>query len=1169
MFAHFFISRPVFAMVLSVLMVLGGGLALTALPISQYPDVVPPQVVITATYPGQSAEKVSTEVASPIEEQVNGVENMLYMESQCTNDGAMRLTCTFKIGTDPDTAQVLVQNRVAIATPRLPDVVRTIGVVTKKQSTAILLVVSLYSEDKEVPDSAAPGGVRKVPVHDQLFVSNYGRLRVKDELARIDGVGDVFAFGEREYSVRVWLDPRKMADFNLSADDVVDAVRSQNVTVAAGQVGAPPAPAGQAFQMVVNTRGRLPDPKDFEDIVLKGSGEQLVRLRDVVRDVVRRPDGTEVRGVELGARSYDTVATLDGRPSVGFPIFQLPGANAFKTAQAVQAKVVELEKDFPAGLKSAVVFNPTTFVRDSVREVVRTLIEAIVLVAVVVLVFLQDWRAALIPMFAVPVALIGTLIAMYGLGYSINNLTLFGMVLAIGIVVDDAIVVVEAVEYHMARGLSAADATRQAMTEVAGAVIGVSLVLAAVFLPAAVIPGLTGQFFKQFAVTVAVSTVLSAFNSLTLTPALCPLLLGGDHGHAKRNPLPRLGVALLAGIAAAALLTPRAEGVLPAGWPGWAKALAVGAAAAVPGYFLGWPVNWVLSRFFRGFNAGFDRFTNGYGWTVGKLMRVGLVILVVYGGLLALTGYGFGMVPGGFIPQQDQGYGVVNIQLPDGASLERTQKVTERVVDLALGPVRPDGTRDRAKGVDGIDHMIAVGGYSIFAQSNISNAGGVYVSFAPFEERVPKGRTEGVILADLNKRLAGIEEGMVMAYGAPPILGLGNAGGFKLQVQDRGNLGLGPLEGLTWNLVGAAGREPGIVGSFSTFTSGAPQLRVVIDADRCFKMGVSEQAVKNTLQVYLGSQYVNDVTLENRNWQVNVQADAKFRDHPDDIKALKVKAPSGEMVPLAALITIEPVNGPTKVNRYNMYPAADVNGFTIPAVISSGQAIQKMEALAGRELPQGMTVEWTDMAYQQKQAATYPVEVAGSVLFRGDMTLLVFVLSTLLAFLVLAALYESWLLPLAVVMIVPMCLLSAVAGLIVAHLDLNIFTQIGLVVLVGLASKNAILIVEFAKQKREEGMPRFEAGKQAARQRLRPILMTSFAFILGVLPLVVAEGAGAEMRRALGTAVFSGMLGVTFFGVMFTPVFYILVQWLRDRGEPLPVLVPDKPAADPGKHPVG
>jgi multidrug efflux pump len=1097
--AHFFIHRPVAAMVLSILTVLVGVLALTALPISQYPEVVPPQVVITAVYPGQNAQKVADEVASPIEEQINGVENMLYMESQCTNDGAMRLTVTFKTGTNPDQAQVLVQNRVAIATPKLPDVVKNIGVVTKKQSSAILLVVSMFAK----PD--ADGKTK----FSQLDVSNYARLNVKDDLARIDGVGDVFMFGEREYSMRVWLDPQKLVDYQLNPADVVAAVRAQNVAVASGTIGAPPAPTGQNFQLTVTTQGRLLDPAAFENIVVKSNGsEQLVRVRDVVRDP-KTVNGREVRGVELGARSYDSNATLDGRESIGMPIFQLPGGNAFDTAQAIRAKMKELResKNWPDGMEYAIIFDPTTFVQASVEEVVKTLFEAVVLVAVVVLVFLQNWRAAVIPMLAIPVALVGTLAAMYALGYSINNLTLFGLVLAIGIVVDDAIVVVEAVEVHIAKGLTPTAATELAMKEVSGAIVGVSLVLVAVFLPSAVIPGITGLFFKQFAVVVAVSTLLSAFNSLTLSPALCPLLLKPHHGGGKKDPL---------------------EWVIH--------------------ILLGW---W----FFRAFNWFFDRATNAYGWFVARLIRVSLIVVVLYAGLLATTGWMFSKLPGGFIPQQDQGYLVINVSLPDGASVERTAAVMKEIDAICLGPLLPNGERDKSQGIAGIDHVTGLAGYSIFATANISNAGGAYITLSPFEER--KGRHADDILKDLNARLAGIQEGRAQAFGAPPILGLGNAGGFKLQVKDMNNLGPGVLEGMTWNLAFAAMREPGIPAAFSNYSSGGPQLKVTIDSDRCFKMGIADKDVKDALQVYLGSFYVNDVTLENRNFQVNVMADAAYRAREEDIGRLKVRGPNGEMVSVAGLVTVERSNGPIKVNRYNMKPAADVNGFTVPFLISSGDAIAKMDQLAKRELPAGMDYEWTDMAYQQVRAANTPVRVPGVFEFRGDTTILVFGLSTVLAFLILAFLYESFLLPLAVVLIVPMCLLSAAVGLMVTMLDLNIFTQIGLVVLVGLACKNAILIVEFAKQKHEEGMPRWEAATEAARQRLRPILMTSFAFILGVLPLVIATGAGAEMRRALGTAVFSGMIGVTVFGVFFTPVFYVLFQRLRDRGPAKPPAAKD------------
>ncbi len=1088
--SHYFISRPVGAVVLALLIVIAGLLALTALPIAQYPDVVPPQVVITAVYPGQNAETVAAEVAQPIEEQINGVENMLYMESQCTNDGAMRLTVTFKVGTDPDMAQVLVQNRVAIATPRLPDVVKQIGVVTKKQSSAILLVVALVSE----PDPATGR-----PKKDQLALSNYGRINVKDDLARVPGVGDVLVLGEREYSIRVWLDPAKMNDFNLGVDDVTQAVQQQNLSVASGQIGAPPAPRGQNFQFTVTAEGRLPDAEAFGAIVVKRAGELIVRLRDVVRDT-RVTSGTLEPGIELGARNYDTFAMSQGSPGIAFAVFQLPGANALDTARGVQKKLQELNPELGRqGIRYEVTFDPTLFIQDSVAAVVQTLFEAIVLVAVVVLVFLQTWRAALVPMLAVPVSLVGTLAAVYALGYSINNLTLFGLVLAIGIVVDDAIVVVEAVEAHIAAGLSPRAATDKAMREVSGAIIGVSLVLASVFLPAAVIPGITGLFFKQFAVTIAVSTLLSALNSLTLSPALCPILLK-PHG-AKPDPVQRL-----------------------------------------LDLSLGW--------FFRRFNRGFDWASRAFGASVARLIRVSAVVLLLYAALLGLTGFGFSRVPGGFIPQQDQGYIVINIELPEGASLERTQRVVDRVHDILLGPAGPDGVRDPDQGQPGLYRSLVITGYSILANANLSNTAGVYVSLRPHADR--PGLTADQIVAGLNGKFAAIQEANVTAFGAPPVLGLGNAGGFKLQVRDNANYGLGPLEGAAQNLAEAATKEPGIPVAFSTFRSAAPRYRVVIDRERCFKMGVSDKAVKDALQVYLGSLYVNDVTLENRNWQVNVMADAGARSRKEDIGALKVRTADGGMATLSSVVSVQEVSGPTKVTRYNMVTAADVNGFTVPSVISTGQATRKVAAIATRDLPDGMSFAWTDLAYQQQLADNTVVKVPGVVEFVGDTTLLVFALSTLLAYLVLAFLYESFVLPLAVVLIVPMCLLCAAAGLLVAKLDLNVFTQIGLVVLVGLACKNAILIVEFAKQKRAEGLERSDAAVAAARQRLRPILMTSLAFIFGVLPLVVAEGAGAEMRRALGTAVFSGMIGVTIFGIFFTPVFYAVLERFRKPSPPEP-----------------
>ena len=1059
---HFFIDRPVFGIVLATLVVLVGVLALSALPIAQFPDVVPPQVVVTTQYPGANARTVAETVAAPIEQQVNGVEGMLYMESQCTNDGSLRLTVTFAVGTDPDQAQVLVQNRVAIANATLPPEVKQIGVTTKKQSTAILLVVNVFS-----PPDPATGK----PAKDEIEVSNFATTQIQDDLARIDGVGDVHMFGQRDYAMRVWLDPNKMADLNLAAGDVVSAIQAQNAQVAAGQVGQPPVPPGQEFQLVVNTQGRLRSKEEFENVVVKtGASEALVRLKDVAR-------------VELGAKDYNTACFLNATPSTGLAVFQLPGSNALDTARQVKETMARLKAERFPGAGSTTRSRSTRpgSWRSRSTGVVHTLIEAFVLVFLVVMIFLQNWRAALIPMLAVPVSLVGAMAVMLALGFSINMLTLFGMVLAIGIVVDDAIVVVEAVEFHLARGLSPRDATRRAMSEVAQSILGITLVLSAVFVPTAFIPGLSGQFFQQFAVTIAVSTLISGFISLTLTPALCPLLLRGHD--APKDPLDRL-----------------------------------------VGLLLGW--------FFRLFNAGFDRVTAAYGWAVGRMIRLAVVVLVVYAGLLVLTGVAFTSVPTGFIPDQDQGYVMMNIQLPDGASLERTKAVSAEAVRLA-------------RETDGVADAIAIPGYSLLASANVSNYGAVFVILKPFADR--PGRRTPVVLRELNGKLAGIGEGSATAFGPPPVQGLGSGGGFKMQILDRGGLGYEALEGMTANIGVAATKEPGIVGTVSTFRASAPQLYVAVDRERAQQMGVSVSAINQALQVYIGSLYVNDITLLDRNWQVQVQADGEFRMTAEAIRRLKVRGPTGDMVPLAGLVTITDVAGPAKVNRFQMAPAADLSGFTNPRRISSGEAIATMDALAGRELPRGMEYAWTDIAYQQNQAANTEVKIPGVYTYHGDTTLLVFALSVLAAFLVMAALYESWLLPVAIIMVVPMCLLCAVSGLLITGLDLNIFCQIGLwSCWSGWRPKNAILIVEFARQKRDSGLPRVEAAVEAAKQRLRPILMTSLAFILGVVPLLLRTGAGAEMQVALGTAVFSGMLGVTAFGVFLTPVFYAVVQWFRE-----------------------
>jgi multidrug efflux pump len=1057
--SRYFIDHPIGAAMTSVAIVILGVFLLLKLPIAQYPEVVPPTVQVSAIYPGANAKVVADTVATPIEQEVNGVENMLYMSSLCTNDGQLYLNVTFNLGTDLNMAQVLVQNRVSIAEAKLPEEVRRQGVTTKKKSPSILLCVNLISQ-KETDSQTGKDHYK----YDQLYLSNYATIQVKDTLARVKGVGDVTFLGPRDYSMRVWLDPEKLAARNMTASDVVKAIQEQNLQVAAGRLGQPPAPTGLDFQLTINTQGRLMETGQFEQIVVKtNEAGAITYLRDVTRDM---------QGVELGAKNYDVNSYLDGQPSATLAVFQLPGSNALDTANAIRKEMEKLSKNFPEGVEYRIVYDTTVFVNESIHDVYKTLVEAIILVLIVVLVFLQHWRATVIPMIAVPVSLIGTFAVMAALGFSLNNLSLFGLVLAIGIVVDDAIVVVENVERNMSLGLNPREASIRAMQEVTGPVVAIGLVLTAVFVPTAIVSGISGQFYRQFALTIAASTLISVFNSLTLSPALCALMLK-PHG-SKRDPLE------------------------------WLLAVT-----------LGW--------FFSGFNKVFDWTIGGYGRIVGMLLRVSVIVLLVYGGLMVLTYHGFKVVPTGFIPQQDKGYLVVNAQLPDGASLERTEEVMSRINSAVLED-------------EGVLHAISVPGYSVLLSTNLPNVGGMFVILKPFEERKSNPEVSApAIMARLQKQFRGIQEARVVLFGAPPVDGLGTTGGFKLQVQDKGDLGLPALQGAVENVARTGNQQPGLTGLFSSFSTNQPQLYVDVDRVKVKAAGVALTDVFDTLQAYLGSTYVNDFTRFGRNWQVYVQADARFRLRPQDIGSLKVRNTAGEMVPLSTIVDIRDSSGPAIVNHYNMFASAEVNGNTLPGT-SSGQAIALMDQVAEKELPRSMGFEWTELTLQQIIASQDPINK------------LVFPLAVVFVFIVLAFQYESLSLPFAILLIVPMCLLCAITGLYLTHLDINIFTQIGLIVLVGLAAKNAILIVEFAKERQDkEGEDRHTAAVQACRLRLRPILMTSFAFILGVVPLVLAKGAGAEMRYSLGVAVFSGMIGVTMFGIFFTPVFYVVVRWLTER----------------------
>lgn len=1073
--AKFFIDRPIFAAVISVIITLAGYLALQALSVAQYPEITPPTVQVTCNYPGASSKVVSDTVAAPIEQQVIGVENALYMSSQCTNDGGYTLTVTFEVGTNLDMAQVLVQNRVNLALPSLPSEVKATGVSVKKKSPNILLVVNLIS----------PKGT-----YDQLYLSNQATIKVRDELAQIKGVGDVTYLGQLDYSMRVWLDPDRMAIRGLSASDVVNALREQNVQVAAGSLGRPPVPAGQAFQYTLSTLGRLTDPKEFGNIVVKASDQgELTRLRDLVTDERQDESGQVFGGIQLGAKVEDTSCNLDGQPSIGLGVFQLPGSNALDTASAIRARMEELKKKFPPDLDYAIVYDTTPFIDESIHEVFKALRDAIILVALVVLCFLQSWRATLIPLIAVPVAIVGTFAVMLGMGFSLNNLSMFGLVLAIGIVVDDAIVVVEAVEHHIAQGLSPKAAARKAMSEVTGPIIAISLVLMCVFIPCAFISGITGQFFRQFALTIAVSTFFSAVNSLTLSPALCALLL-----------------------------KPKDE----------------------QGDILTRILNLTLGWFFKLFNAGFEATSKYYSLSVGFLLRLSFIVLIVYGGLLYLTYFSFTKVPIGFIPSQDKGYLLVDVRLPDSASLERTQAVMAQVEKIARGAGHAEHGEEghdehgAGGGIPGVAHTITVSGQSIVQNAIGSNYGTVYVVLDEFHHRHGEGLGADAIASKLRAACyREVQEASVAVFGAPAVDGLGSAGGFKVMIRDVDTLGFDALQEAADRLAEAGNEQPGLVGLYSAFRAQSPQMYVDIDRERCKSMGVPLDEVFLTLQLYLGGFYTNDFNQFGRTWQVNLQGDPKFRLSPEQVQQLKVRNLTGEMVPLGSVCSVSEVGGPALVLRYNGITAAAVNGGSLPGV-SSGQVISTIDQLAERELPQGMDFMWTELTLLQ--------------ILAGNTAIYVFAVAVLLVFLVLAAQYESLSLPLAVILVVPMCLLSSVIGVAMAKMDINIFVQIGFVVLVGLASKNAILIVEFAKEKSAQGASPKDATVEACRLRLRPIIMTSLAFILGVVPLALAVGAGAEMRSTLGIAVFSGMLGVTLFGIFLTPVFYYVV--VRLVGQP-------------------
>lgn len=1037
-FTHTFVDRPVLASVLSILIVILGGISYLSLPIAQYPEISPPSIQVTAVYPGANAQTVAQTVATPIEQEINGVSDMLYMRSENTGDGRMSLTVTFKVGTDLDQAQFLVQNRVSIVEPQLPEAVQRLGVTVQKASPDLLLVAHILS-----PDGS----------HDNLYISNYARSQIVDELARLEGVGKITIFGERAYSMRVWLDPQRIAALNMTAREVVNALRANNVQVAAGVLNEQPISRPGAFQLSIETQGRMLEPEEFAAIIVKrGENGRLVRLRDVAR-------------VELAAQDYLNIGYLDRNSALPIGVFQSPGSNALETAKNVLSKLEEMSDSFPSGIEYTVVYNPTEFISESIDEVYRTIVEAVILVILVVLVFLQSLRSAIIPVIAIPISLIGTFTVLAMLGYSLNSLSLFGLILAIGIVVDDAIVVVENVERYLKQGMSARDAAHKTMDEVGVALIAISGVLIAVFVPTAFVTGISGQFYAQFAVTIATATFVSALVSLTLSPALC-----------------------------AVLLKPHNKSFQQYGFGG----------------MIGLP----FRKFAVMFNSIFERASANYAALTRRLIRFSLLMLLIYAVLAGLAAERLVSTPRGFIPQLDQGYLIAVIQLPPGSALDRTDKVVRRASEILLG-------------TNGVEATVAFAGFDAATFTNASNAGAIFFTMKPFAERTSESDYAIDILPRAFSALNTIKEAQVFVVAPPPVRGVGTGGGWKLYVQDRRSRGVDALEAATNELATAANASPNLSQVFTLFNSSTPKIYADIDRVKAEMLNVPVDRLLETLEINLGSAYVNDFNFLGRTYHVTAQVDEQFRDEPNDILELKVRSTTGAMVPFGTIAELKQITGPNRVSRYNLYDAADLQGGTMPG-LSTGEAITVVETLAAQVLPEGFSIEWTELALQEKLV--------------GNTAIFVFTLAVVCVFLLLAALYESWLLPLAIIMIVPMCLLAAIAGINLKGMDNNILVQVGLIVLIGLAAKNAILIVEFARQAEANGATRVEAAVSAAQTRLRPILMTSFAFILGVVPLLIATGAGAEMRQALGTAVFFGMLGMTFFGLIFTPIFYVVCR---------------------------